>query len=253
MSSTGAGYDLAVSIYSPDGRIFQVEYAAKAVEASGAAIGLKCKDGVVMGVEKLINSVLLLEGSNKRIFTVDKHAGVAFAGYAADGRPLSNMAVDECENYQDTYGAPIPPHVLSDRLGQVMHAYTCYGGYRPFGVSMLMAAYDPFDKQAYLHMVEPSGVNFRYYGCAIGKSRQSIKTEIERLNLNSLSVREGLKEISRIIHIIHDDVKDKPFEFEASWICEESNWEHVEVPKDLRQEAVEWGRQKREELDMADD
>lgn len=217
-----------------------------------AAIGLECKDGVIMGVEKLVVSKLLLEGSNKRIFTVDTHAGVSFSGYLADGRPVANIAQTECENYRDQYGIHMPPHLISDRIGQYMHAYTCYGSYRPFGVSVMIAAYDERSKQARLHMVEPSGVNFRYRGCAIGKSRQAAKTEIERLDLSNLTVREGLKEIARIIEIIHDDLKDKPYEFEASWVCEESNWEHKEVPKGLRDEAVAWARQKVEEMEMGE-
>jgi 20S proteasome subunit alpha 7 len=76
MASQGTGYDLSASTYSPDGRIFQVEYANKAVENAGTAIGLKCKDGVVLAVEKLVTSKLLVPGSNRRIFNVDLHAGL---------------------------------------------------------------------------------------------------------------------------------------------------------------------------------
>ena len=70
MSSTGAGYDLSPTTFSPDGRIFQVEYATKAVENSGTAIGVRCTDGVVLGVEKLLASKLLVPGSNRRLHTV---------------------------------------------------------------------------------------------------------------------------------------------------------------------------------------
>ena len=76
MASQGTGYDLSASTYSPDGRIFQVEYANKAVENAGTAIGLKCKDGVVLAVEKLVTSRLKVPGSNRRIFNVDLHAGL---------------------------------------------------------------------------------------------------------------------------------------------------------------------------------
>lgn len=117
MSSTGAGYDLSVNTYSPDGRIFQLEYAFKAVEAAGCAIGLKCKDGVVVGVEKNVKSKLLKEGSNRRVFMVSPHAGIAFAGWDADGYPIASIAKDECDSYRDNYGVEIPPNVLADRLG----------------------------------------------------------------------------------------------------------------------------------------
>merc|ERR1711939_517536 len=89
MTSIGTGYDLASSTYSPDGRIFQVEYANKAVENAGTVIALRCKDGVIIAVEKLVSSKLLAPGANKRIASVDHHAGVASAGLLADGRHIA--------------------------------------------------------------------------------------------------------------------------------------------------------------------
>ncbi|KAG1035647.1 hypothetical protein G6F55_013557 [Rhizopus delemar] len=76
MTSIGTGYDLSVSTYSPDGRVFQVEYANKAVDNSGTAIGLRVKDGVVLAVEKLIQSKLLVQGANRRIQSADLHIGI---------------------------------------------------------------------------------------------------------------------------------------------------------------------------------
>lgn len=81
MASQGTGYDLSASTYSPDGRIFQIEYAMKAVENAGTAIGIRTKDGVVFGVENLVQSKLLVPGSNKRIFTVADHVGFVRAMY----------------------------------------------------------------------------------------------------------------------------------------------------------------------------
>ena len=76
MTSIGTGYDLSNSVFSPDGRNFQVEYAVKAVENGGTSIGIRCKDGVVLAVEKLITSKLLKPGANQRIATVDRNVGV---------------------------------------------------------------------------------------------------------------------------------------------------------------------------------
>ena len=253
MGSVGAGYDLWCNIFSPDGRVFQVEYASKAVENSGAVVGLQCSDGVVMGVEKLLLSKLLVEGSNRRVHTVDRKAGIAVAGYLADGRAIANQLRDTAAQYRDYYGVDIPPHVLSERLGQFMHVYTCYGGYRPFGVSVLLAAYDEEDKAAYLYMVDPAGVSYRYRGCAVGKARQATRTMVEKLDGSSLTCREALKELAKNLHTTHDDVKDKPFEFEASWICEETGFKHELVPKELREAASKWAKDKIEEEDMSED
>ena len=238
---------MSCNTYSPDGRVYQVEYAGKAVEASGCAVGIKCVDGVVMGVEKMVRSNLLVSGSNRRIFTVDRHAGVAFAGWDADGRPLADVALQESVSYKYMFGVAIPPHELAERLARYMHWYTCEGYVRPYGASLLVAAYDEHEKQAFLHLVEPSGVQYRYRGCSAGKARPTIKTEIEKLNLETLTCREALKQVARIVRLVHEEDKDKAFELEASWVCAESGWKHAVVPADLRKEADDWAKRKLDE------
>ncbi|KAI9011076.1 hypothetical protein HDU85_004648 [Gaertneriomyces sp. JEL0708] len=236
MTSIGTGYDLSSATYSPDGRIFQVEYANKAVENSGTCIGIRCKDGVVLAVEKLIQSKLLIPKSNKRIQTVDRHIGIATAGLLADGRHLVNRARDEAQNYRDTYRQIIPARMIADRVAQYVQAYTLYSSVRPFGISAIVGVMDR-DGPA-MYMVEPSGVCYGYHGCAIGKGRQVAKTEIEKLKLTELSCREAVKEAARIIYTVHDDVKDKDFELELSWVCEESKGRHEFVPQDVWDDAV---------------
>ncbi|KAG8931142.1 hypothetical protein FRC02_003166 [Tulasnella sp. 418] len=241
MTSIGTGYDLSSSTYSPDGRIFQVEYANKAVENSGTAIGLRVKDGVVLAVEKLVHSKLLVPESNRRIQTVDKHIGLATAGLLADGRHLANRARDEAENYRDTYRSPSPVKALADRLGLYVQAYTLYSSVRPFGISSILGGIDKEGPQ--LFVVEPSGVFFGYHGAAVGKGRQLAKTELEKLQLSDLTTREAVYESARIIHLVHDDAKDKDFELEVSWIGPETNGLHLPIPKDLWQEADKRARE----------
>ena len=124
MSSIGTGYDQSTTTYSPDGRVFQIEYAAKAVENSGTAVGIRCKDGVVMGVEKPKLSKMLVEGSNRRVFTIDKQSGMCVSGLQADGRQIVNYTREESINYLDFYGSPIPGNILCDRVASLMHFYT---------------------------------------------------------------------------------------------------------------------------------
>ena len=102
MASSGSGYDLSSSTFSPDGRIFQVEYASKAVENAGTALGLKCRDGVVLCVEKPLLNKMLLPNSSRRIHTIDTHGGVAITGFVSDGRQIVNRARDECASYLET-------------------------------------------------------------------------------------------------------------------------------------------------------
>ncbi|KAJ1558789.1 hypothetical protein HK096_004193 [Nowakowskiella sp. JEL0078] len=239
MSSIGTGVrnilfknELPASTYSPDGRVFQVEYAHKAVDNSGTCIGIRAKDGVVLAVEKLVHSKLLVPGSNKRIMHADKHVGVATAGLVADGRYLVNRARDEAKSYRDTYKTAIPGNTIAERVAQYVQAFTLYSWLRPFGVSALIATYDKTGPG--LYGIEPSG---GYYGSAIGKGKQVAKTELEKLKSSELTVEEAVKHAARIIYAVHDEVKDKDFELELSWICERSGGVHQFVPKDLADEA----------------
>lgn len=108
MASQGTGYDLSSSTYSPDGRIFQIEYAQKAVENSGTVIAIKCKDGIVLAIEKLVSTKLLVKGTNRRVLNIDRTAGIATAGIVADGYHLAQRARDEAKAFRDTYKFPAP-------------------------------------------------------------------------------------------------------------------------------------------------
>lgn len=267
MTSIGTGYDLSNSVFSPDGRNFQVEYAVKAVENGGTAIGIRCKDGIVLALEKLVTSQLLKSGANKRIATVDRNMGIVSSGLLPDGRHFVSRARDEASSWRNLYKAPIPTSSLADRMGSYVQAYTLYSSVRPFGVTAIIGGWDseaelPVDGQVgsgpsvgsggkkdgakhggpYLYMIEPSGLYWGYYGAATGKGRQIAKSELEKLNLSEgeLTLEEGVKEAARIIYIAHDDNKDKEFELEMTWISSTTGptkGRHEEVPKELREEA----------------
>ncbi|XLR35626.1 hypothetical protein HN51_044993 [Arachis hypogaea] len=276
MSSIGTGYDLSVTTFSPDGRVFQIEYAAKAVDNSGTVIGIKCKDGIVLGVEKLIASKMMLPGSNRRIHSVHRHSGMAVAGLAADGRQIVARTKSEATNYDSVYGEPIPVKELAERVASYVHLCTlywwlrfseidshyhfklyffvfftsityCWQFHRPFGCGVILGGYDRDGPQ--LYMVEPSGVSYRYFGAAIGKGRQAAKTEIEKLKLTDMTCRQGVIEVAKIIYGVHDEAKDKDFELEMSWVCDESNRQHQKVPDELLEEAKAAAKAALEEMD----
>ncbi|PSR90100.1 Proteasome subunit alpha type-3 like [Actinidia chinensis var. chinensis] len=247
MSSIGTGYDLSVTTFSPDGRVFQIEYAAKAVDNSGTVVGIKCTDGIVMGVEKLIASKMMLPGSNRRIHSVHRHSGMAVAGLAADGRQIVARAKAEATNYESVYGEPIPVKELAERVASYVHLCTLYWWLRPFGCGIILGGYDRGGPQ--LYMVEPSGISYRYFGAAIGKGKQAAKTEIEKLKLSEMTCREGIIEIAKIIYKVHDEAKDKAFELEMSWICDESKRQHEKVPEELLEEAQAAAKVALEEMD----
>jgi len=251
MSATGSGYDLSVTTFSPDGRVFQVEYAGKAVEKSGTAIGIRCNDGVVLGVEKVIISKMLMPGANRRIYTIDTHVGIAVSGIAGDAKQLVNRARSEAREYRMTYGSPIPGSVLAERVAGFVHTYTLYWYLRPFGCSIIVASVDE-DAGPQLYQIEPSGELMRYFATATGKSKSGAKTELERIKFDRLSAREAVNQIATIIYKLHDDIKDKDFELELSWCCAESKMQHVMVPASVRNEAVRLAKETKQKADMDD-
>lgn len=251
MSSIGTGYDLSASQFSPDGRVFQVEYAQKAVENSGTAIGIRGKDGVVFGVEKLITSKLYESGDNKRILNVDRHVGAAVAGLNADARHLVERAREEASNYRNSYGDSIPLKHLTERVSGYVHAHTLYSSVRPFGVSMILGSMEQDGPQMYL--IEPSGISWGYHGCAIGKAKQNAKTEIEKLKVKDLPLQDLVKEVAKIIYIVHDEVKDKSFELELSWVGDVSKGKHELVPPEIFVEAEKYAKEALEESDDSDE
>ena len=179
--------------------MFQVEYANKAVENSGTVVALRGTDGVVLAVEKLVTSKLYEPGTNRRLFTVDRHVGVAVAGLLADAKAVVERAKDEASSYRSKMGDAIPLKNLRDRVSMYMHAYTLYSALRPFGASLLMSSWDPLDGPS-LYCLEPSGHNYGFFGCAIGKAKQAARTEIEKLKLKELPCKELIKEAAKIIY-----------------------------------------------------
>jgi 20S proteasome subunit alpha 7 len=192
-------------------------------------------------VEKLIHSRLLVPSANHRLYSGDYHIGIATTGLLADSRHVLNRVKEEANSYRDIYRAPIPGRVIAERLGQYFQAYTLYSSVRPFGTSVLLASMDE-NNGPQLFMIEPSGAQFGYFGCAIGKGKQVAKTEIEKLNLANMTSRDAVKEVARIIYSAHDEIKDKDLELEISWICNESLMKHLPVPKDLLDEAKEFAK-----------
>jgi len=223
---------LSVTTFSPDGRVFQVEYAGKAVENSGTALAICCSDGIIFAVEKFLTSKMLVPGTIKRIFPVSRNSGMAVAGMLADSRQIVARARSEAHQYKDAYNEEIPPEVLAERIGLFVHAYTLYWSIRPFGCAALLGCVDKETKKPSLFCIEPQGQVSKYSGTASGKGKQAAKTEIEKLFASTngnITCEKALVHAAKILHKVHDE-KDKDFELECSWICASSKYEHASVP-----------------------
>jgi len=251
MSSIGTGYDLAAATFSPDGRIFQVEYAQKAVDSGGTMVALRGKDGVVMAVDKLVTSKLYVPNANPRIATVDERIGVAMAGVYPDCRSVLDRAVEEALYHLKQYRCPIPVKKLANRLAEYAHYFTL-GISRPFGCSLFLSAWD-HTSGSQLYLIEPSGLCYEYRAWAIGKHRQAAKTEIEKLKLEDLSMDDLVKEAVRIVMTVRDETKEKNVQIEAGWVGERTGGKHLTVSPEVVHQAELWAKSKLDEEDNMDD
>ncbi|WP_319509126.1 archaeal proteasome endopeptidase complex subunit alpha [uncultured Methanolobus sp.] len=165
------GYDRAITVFSPDGRLFQVEYAREAVKRGTTAAGIKAKDGVVLLVDKRITSRLIEAESIEKIFQIDDHIGVATSGLVADARALVDRARVEAQVNMVSYDEPIGVEVIAKKICDHKQTYTQYGGVRPYGTALLIAGVD--DSSPRLFETDPSGALLEYKATAIGAGRNA--------------------------------------------------------------------------------
>eukprot|EP00923_Selenidium_pygospionis_P044033 GHVN01076018.1.p1 GENE.GHVN01076018.1~~GHVN01076018.1.p1 ORF type:complete len:253 (+),score=58.02 GHVN01076018.1:118-876(+) len=251
MAGMGAGYDLSVSTFSPDGKVFQVEYAQSAVDNGGVCLGCVCTDGIVLGTEKVILNKMTVKGSGRRVYAVDTHVSMVCAGFIADGRILVERAREEAKSYKYHFGSPIPGRVLAERIAMFVHEFTLYWSVRPFGVSVLIATVEGGDPStASIYCVEPAGTCYKYRGYALGKGRQLAKTELEKLKPSEMTCKDAVNHLARIITQVRDENKDKDVEIEMCWNSPESNHQHAPVPRQVIQEAEEKAQQHLEALEQ---
>jgi len=163
------GYDRAITVFSPDGRLYQVEYAREAVKRGTTAVGIKAKDGVVLIVDKRVSSRLLEASSIEKIFKIDEHIGVASSGLVGDARALVDRARVECQINRVSYDEPIEVEALSKKLCDHMQNLTQYGGIRPYGTALLIAGVS--DGESRLFETDPSGTLLEYKATGIGIGR----------------------------------------------------------------------------------
>ena len=171
------GYDRAITVFSPDGRLYQVEYAREAVKRGTTAVGIKCRDGVVLIVDKRVSSRLLKASSIEKIFKIDEHIGVASSGLVGDARALVDRARIECQINRITYDEKIDVEALAKKLGDHMQTYTQFGGARPYGTALLIAGVS--DGECRLFETDPSGTLLEYKATGIGIGRNAVMKVFE--------------------------------------------------------------------------
>ncbi len=165
-------YDRAITVFSPDGRLFQVEYARVAVTRGTTTAGLKFKDGIVLMADKKIASKLMEASSIEKIFQIDEHVGCATSGLVADARVLVDYARIVSQINKVTYDEKISIDLLVKKICDYKQNYTQYGGVRPFGTALLVAGVD--SQGNHLFETDPSGALVSYKAGSIGSGRNTV-------------------------------------------------------------------------------
>lgn len=185
------GYDRSSTMFSPDGRLLQVEYAKKAVRQGTSSLGVVCKDGVLLLADKRILEKLMMGQSIEKIFQVDDHVGASATGYLMDGRVLIEKAQLMAQQAKITYDSPIDMISLVKEVANLKQAYTQFGGARPFGVSILFAGVD--DEGPQLFVTDVTGIYFQYKATAIGEYETQLKEILDKEYNDGLTLDQGLK------------------------------------------------------------
>ncbi|EZG43763.1 proteasome subunit alpha type [Gregarina niphandrodes] len=231
-----SGYDLSVSTFSPDGKVFQVEYACKAVGNGALSVAGIFKDGVVLGSENWVLSPLA--APRTRLFKLAAHACAIVTGSLPDGKNLIDHCREECAQYQRVWGVPIPGSILADRVGVYVHGFTAVWSTRPVGASLMIAVHEQRQRQPFvgagaavmattdkavdqhgilakepeqadwcLWLIDPTGAAYKYRGNCQGKGAAGAKTDLENIDMPNMTVRQGVQEFAKLLHKHHEDVR----------------------------------------------
>ncbi len=163
-------YDRGTTIFSPDGRLYQVEYAREAVKRGTASVGVRTPDGVVIAANRSVRSPLMEQSSVEKIHQADDHVGIASAGHVADARQLVDVARQRAQVEQLRYGQTIGVETLTRSVTDHIQEYTQTGGARPFGVALLIAGVENGEPR--LFETDPSGTDDEWQAVAIGGGRE---------------------------------------------------------------------------------
>lgn len=190
MSHQAMGYDRASIVFSPDGRLLQVEYAKKTVRQGTTAIGIVCKDGAVLVADKRIAEKLIVSSSVEKVFQVDEHIGATASGIISDGRILIEKSQVLAQQHKVTYDSPMLTESLVKEISNIKQLYTQVGGARPFGVSILFIG---VDDEPHLYVTDPTGIFFEYKATAIGEAETEVKEILNKDYKETITCEEAIK------------------------------------------------------------
>ena len=196
------GYDRAITVFSPDGRLYQVEYAIETVRRGTIAVGVKCKGGIIIAVEEKPRKLQISDIAQK-VFQIDDHVGVAAAGYIPDARSQVDNARFFSQSNKMIYDEPVEVETIAKHLADQCQQYTQYAGVRPFGVALILGGV--VNKKPELYLTDPSGTYISYDAIAIGSGSEQVTDFLEKTYKNDLSLDEAAALATAGIYLSSED------------------------------------------------
>jgi 20S proteasome subunit alpha 4 len=195
-------YDTALTVFSPNGHLFQVDYAYEAIKRGACTIGIKGKDCVVLVVSHKATPKLQDTRTIRKIYQIDDHIIMACSGLTADARVLANKARFECQSYRYNYEEKPSVTYVAKHIAKIKQSFTQKGGVRPYGISSFIIGYDQ-TSEPMLYMTEPSGAYSLWKACVVGKTSKVVQEYLEKHYKDDISLEECLKlGISAMLEVI---------------------------------------------------
>jgi proteasome alpha subunit len=188
--SRGRQYDGAITIFSPEGRIYQVEYALELVKRGSPIVGVRSTEGVVLAAMEPQLSKLAAPRGSKKIFRIDEHVGVAISGLSPDARVLIRRARISAQSNRMTYAEPIDIEELTSSVGDLLQTYTQNAGVRPFGVSLIFGGVDNY--RVSLIATDPSGSYRGYKATSVGRNSDAAKEVLQKQYREEITLDESI-------------------------------------------------------------
>ncbi|KAH3681105.1 hypothetical protein WICPIJ_007937 [Wickerhamomyces pijperi] len=216
-------YDSRTTIFSPEGRLYQVEYALEAISHAGTAIGILASDGIVLAAERKVTSKLLEQDTSaEKLYVLNDNIGVAVAGMTADAGILINSARVIAQNYLKNYNEDIPVELLVRRLCDIKQGYTQHGGLRPFGVSLLFAGHD--ERYGFqLYTSNPSGNYSGWKATSIGANNNAAQTLLKQDYKTEITLEEAQELALKVLSKTMDAASLSSEKIELSTIRKKSD------------------------------
>ena len=196
------GYDRAITVFSPDGRLYQVEYAIETVRRGTIAVGIKCKEGIVIAVEEKPRKLQISDVAQK-VFQIDDHVGVAAAGYIPDARSQVDNARFFSQSNKMIYDEAVEVETIAKHLADQCQQYTQYAGVRPYGVALILGGV--VNNTPQLFLTDPSGTYISYDAIAIGSGSDQVTDFLEKTYKSDLSIEDASALAAAGIYLSSED------------------------------------------------